>query len=43
MQQQALEEFSTKQVKANKLAKLLASMVGIQDIVSSALLKWFQF
>jgi hypothetical protein len=34
VQQQALEEFSTKQVNANKFAKLLASMVGIQDIVS---------
>jgi hypothetical protein len=29
VQQQALEEFRTKQVKANKIAKLLASMVGI--------------
>jgi hypothetical protein len=34
VQQQELEEFSTKQEKANKLAKLLASMVGAQDIVS---------
>ena len=34
VQQQALEDLSTKQEKANKLAKLLASMVGTQDIVS---------
>ena len=34
VQQQALEDFSAKQEKANKLAKLLASMVGTQDIVS---------
>jgi hypothetical protein len=32
--QQELEDFSAKQEKANKLAKLLASMVGAQDIVS---------
>ena len=34
VQQQELEDFSAKQEKANKLAKLLASMVGAQDIVS---------
>ena len=34
VQQQELEEFSAKQEKANNLAKLLASMVGAQDIVS---------
>jgi hypothetical protein len=34
VQQQALDDFSAKQEKTNKLAKLLASMVGIQDIVS---------
>ena len=34
VQQQELEEFSAKQEKANKLAKLLASMVGTQDIIS---------
>jgi hypothetical protein len=34
VQQQALDDFSAKQEKANKLAKLLASMVGTQDIVS---------
>jgi hypothetical protein len=34
VQQQALEDFSAKQEKANKLAKLLASMVGAQDIIS---------
>ena len=32
--QQELEDFSIKQEKANKLAKLLASMVGAQDMVS---------
>jgi hypothetical protein len=32
--QQELEDFSAKQEKANKLAKLLASMVGAQDIIS---------
>ena len=32
--QQALEDFSAKQDKANKLAKLIASMVDTQDIVS---------
>jgi hypothetical protein len=34
VQQQALENLSAKQEKANKLAKRLVSMVGIQDIVS---------
>jgi hypothetical protein len=34
VQQQTLDDFSAKQEKANKLAKLLASMVGTQDIVS---------
>ena len=34
VQQQALEDFSTKQDKANKLAKLIASMVDTQDNVS---------
>jgi hypothetical protein len=34
VQQQALDDFSAKQEKDNKLAKLLASMVGTQDIVS---------
>ena len=34
VQQQALEDFSAKQEKTYKLAKLLASMVSIQDIVS---------
>ena len=32
--QQEVEDFSAKQEKANKLAKLLASMVGAQGIVS---------
>jgi hypothetical protein len=32
--QQELEDFSTKQEKDNKLAKLLTNMVGAQDIVS---------
>ena len=34
VQQQALEDFSAKQKKANKLAKLIASMVDTQDNVS---------
>ena len=34
VQQQALEDFSAKQDKANKLAKLIASMVATQDNVS---------
>ena len=34
VQQQALEDFSAKQDKANKLAKLVASMVDTQDNVS---------
>ena len=34
VQQQALEDFSAKQEKANKLAKLIASMVDTQDNVS---------
>ena len=34
MQQQALEDFSAKQDKANQLAKLIASMVDTQDNVS---------
>ena len=34
VQQQALEDFSAKQDKANQLAKLIASMVDTQDIVS---------
>ena len=34
VQQQALEDFSAKQEKANKLAKHLASIIGTQDIVS---------
>ena len=34
VQQQALEDFNTKQVKANQLAKLIASMVDTQDNVS---------
>ena len=34
VQQQALEDFSAKQDKANKLAKLIASMVDTQDTVS---------
>ena len=34
VQQQALEDFSTKQDKANQLAKLIVSMVYTQDNVS---------
>ena len=34
VQQQALEDFSVKQDKDNKLAKLIASMVDTQDNVS---------
>ena len=34
VQQQVLEDFSAKQDKANKLAKLIASMVDTQDNVS---------
>jgi hypothetical protein len=34
VQQQVLEDFSAKQEKANKLAKLIASMVNTQDNVS---------
>ena len=34
VQQQALEDISTKQDKANKIAKLIASMVDTQDNVS---------
>ena len=34
VQQQALEDFSTKQDKANQLAKLIASMMDTQDNVS---------
>ena len=34
VQQQALEDFSAKQDKTNKLAKLIASMVDTQDNVS---------
>ena len=34
VQQQALEDFSAKRDKANKLAKLIASMVDTQDNVS---------
>ena len=34
VQQQASEDFSAKQEKANKLAKLIASMVDTQDNVS---------
>ena len=34
VQQQALEDFSAKQDKANKLAKLISSMVDTQDNVS---------
>ena len=43
VQQQALEDLSTKQEKVNKLAKHIASIMGTQDIVSCSLLKWFQF
>ena len=42
VKQQALEDFSAKQDKANKLAKLIASMVDTQDNISCALLKLFQ-
>ena len=34
VQQQVLEDLSTKQEKVNKLAKHLASIMGTQDIVS---------
>jgi hypothetical protein len=34
VQQQALEHFGAKQEKANKLAKLIASMVDTQDNIS---------
>ena len=34
VQQQVLEDLSTKQEKVNKLAKHLASIIGTQDIVS---------
>ena len=34
VQKEALEDFSTKQDKANKIAKLIASMVDTQDNVS---------
>ena len=34
VQQKALEDFSTKQDKANQLSKLIASMVDTQDKVS---------
>ena len=34
VQQQALEDFSAKQDKANQLAKLIASMVDTQDNIS---------
>ena len=34
VQQQVLEDFSAKQDKSNKLAKLIASMVDTQDNVS---------
>ena len=34
VQQQALEDFSAKQDKANQLAMLIASMVDTQDNVS---------
>ena len=43
VQQQVLEDLGAKQEKDNKLAKHLASIMGTQDIVSRALLKWFQF
>ena len=42
VQHQALEDLSAKQDKANKLDKLIASMVDTQDNISSALLKLFQ-
>ena len=42
VQQQALEDFSAKQDKANQLAKLIANMVDTQDNVSWALPKLFQ-
>ena len=41
VQQQVLEDLSAKQEKDNKLSKHLASIIGTQDIVSRALLKWF--
>ena len=41
VQQQALEDLSAKQEKANKLDKHPANIMGTQDIVSWALLKWF--
>ena len=34
VQQQMLDDLSAKEEKANKLAKLLASMLGTQDIMS---------
>ena len=34
VQQQVLEDLSAKQEKVNELAKLLASMMSIKDIVS---------
>ena len=34
VQQQALEDFSVKQDKANKIAKVIASMVDTQDNIS---------
>ena len=43
VQQQVLEDLSDKQEKVNKFAKHLASIMGTHDIVSWALLKWFQF
>ena len=43
MQQQVLEDLSAKQEKVNKLANHLASIMGTQDIVSWAILKWFQY
>ena len=42
VQQQALEDFSAKQDKANQLSKLIVSMVDTQDNISWALLKLFQ-
>ena len=42
VQQQALEDFSAKQDKANQLVKLIASMVDTHGNVSWALLKLFQ-
>ena len=43
VQQQELEDFSAIQEKANKLSKLLASMLGAQDIVFRTLSYRFQF